>query len=256
MQNSSVRSTVCFARLPRSRPLTASRGVHARSICPKSGALTTAGSRRLPSASHRAGSSVVAAMRGSKGKTSSNRSPSAPSLPLNSIVSPLRSGMHGPVDLRFGGGQMKSHFVVPVPPAVACQPNRSSPLEPVQRYVGPQQIVLRVVAAVRVPTQQRQRRPVAVGSDAHHRLPYSGGAAEGDDVSRAGRTVLPRQRGVSTLGGYRADRSNQQSACTSVQPRSISHRLLRSRRRVCSFAWGIGWDSQSCFLRRRRVRRD
>ena len=73
--NSSVKSTVWFARLPRSRPVSGPVSLES-SICPKSGALMTAGSRRLPSDSQRAGRIVVAAINGLKGKTSAKWSTS------------------------------------------------------------------------------------------------------------------------------------------------------------------------------------
>lgn len=83
--NSRMKSTVCFSRSPRSHPLKPSRGVPVNSIWPKSGALTTAGSRKLSSASHFAGNNVVAVITALKGKTKSSRSWSfwTPSLPVN-----------------------------------------------------------------------------------------------------------------------------------------------------------------------------
>ncbi len=66
--NSRVRSTVLPAREPSRRPTTGRSFDSARSIGPQSGALTTAGRRKVPSSSQAAGRTVVEVTLGSKGK--------------------------------------------------------------------------------------------------------------------------------------------------------------------------------------------
>ena len=72
--SSTKKSTVLLLRLPSRRAFRRRLPLSASNICPKSGALITAGSCKLPSSAHWLGKTVTGVTPGSKGKTTSTAS--------------------------------------------------------------------------------------------------------------------------------------------------------------------------------------